>query len=624
MSLGFDEDSLCIRRLRVRAGVRTSHADLQLAFSRTLNSADVNAALLPEAILCVRRFAHPFAGKLTATSAERAASWSRAMREALRAWGARASRPARELVGANANAVLFANHAELLACLALDWLRDNATGRWWWQSLFPGLELADAVRQAWSDKPQQVPRALSQLHEAGQSSEFLRALSPALVATISRNVAKAFALEELHATLARVAVEDESGQFVDDIRPEHAAGGSNRIVEWALNAQTAPQAPWTPWVQIDPNLSSEARALLVLSVMLIRTPTVVRSLGFLRRVREYAEQRGPARGEQAPAMQRAHDGGTGFPARDQSDALPTINPPNPRQFESAGSVAGELNSSSIEHLPPHQLVRSASSSVGNESGRPSTRRQPSAHMREVAVDGIGCTVPPPTDAEARPEAMPLASDEPRAIRNLIQSTIPSIAPNPPAESAGRTEWGGVFYLVNLALALGLYGDFTQPRHPSLLLPVWDFLALMGGRLIGPRFEEDSLWDLFAILSGRAATERPGAWFEPPDEQLSLDAEAAGEQDQAEPGTIAGTPLERWVNRLAHGLAGRLARLLNQPDRDALGELVFHHAAEVRVNSERVTVCFCLAAHPLDLRMVGLDRDPGWVPAAGRAICFRYD
>jgi len=49
----------------------------------------------------------------------------------------------------------------------------------------------------------------------------------------------------------------------------------------------------------------------------------------------------------------------------------------------------------------------------------------------------------------------------------------------------ETEYGGVFYLINVLLALDLYGDFTAPLHPNLAMPIWDCLALIGQQLIRP-------------------------------------------------------------------------------------------------------------------------------------------
>jgi len=38
----------------------------------------------------------------------------------------------------------------------------------------------------------------------------------------------------------------------------------------------------------------------------------------------------------------------------------------------------------------------------------------------------------------------------------------------------------------------------------------------------------------------------------------------------------------------------------------------------------VDVIFALADLPIEVRLGGLDRNPGWVPAAGRVITFHYD
>jgi hypothetical protein len=40
--------------------------------------------------------------------------------------------------------------------------------------------------------------------------------------------------------------------------------------------------------------------------------------------------------------------------------------------------------------------------------------------------------------------------------------------------------------------------------------------------------------------------------------------------------------------------------------------------------QRIDVHFALALHPLEVRMAGLDRDPGWIPAAGADLRFVYE
>lgn len=47
-------------------------------------------------------------------------------------------------------------------------------------------------------------------------------------------------------------------------------------------------------------------------------------------------------------------------------------------------------------------------------------------------------------------------------------------------------------------------------------------------------------------------------------------------------------------------------------------------ARVRATDTQVDVFFGLQDLPLEIRFAGLDRDPGWVPAAGRFIAFHFD
>ena len=85
-----------------------------------------------------------------------------------------------------------------------------------------------------------------------------------------------------------------------------------------------------------------------------------------------------------------------------------------------------------------------------------------------------------------------------------------------AESV-ETEMGGLFYLINLGLFLGLYSDFTSPGRPGLALSIWDFVALIGRRLVPTEGKSDPVWGLLARLADRDEASPPGAGLEPPEE-----------------------------------------------------------------------------------------------------------
>src|SRR5581483_3268495 len=85
-----------------------------------------------------------------------------------------------------------------------------------------------------------------------------------------------------------------------------------------------------------------------------------------------------------------------------------------------------------------------------------------------------------------------------------------------AEREIETAYGGIFYLINLALFLNLYGDFTTPLQPGIALPIWDFVALLGQQMLGEHIVADPVWPLLAQLTARPVEEAPGRYFEPPE------------------------------------------------------------------------------------------------------------
>jgi hypothetical protein len=46
-------------------------------------------------------------------------------------------------------------------------------------------------------------------------------------------------------------------------------------------------------------------------------------------------------------------------------------------------------------------------------------------------------------------------------------------------------------------------------------------------------------------------------------------------------------------------------------------------ADIEDTGERIDVHMDLAGLPLPVRLAGLDRDPGWIPAAGCDVRFQF-
>jgi hypothetical protein len=243
---------------------------------------------------------------------------------------------------------------------------------------------------------------------------------------------------------------------------------------------------------------------------------------------------------------------------------------------------------------------------------------------------------------------------------------------PPRERAAATRYGGVFFLIGALLRLGVYGDFTRPRANAVDASPWWLIAALARVLLGDRVEDDdALWSLLAALAGPDDPDRndrlPDAWsvepewiepFAGPDAwtwsarqgrlridhpagfpiaDVALDGDprehaarvlarfeaTAVEATRASDAIDAPRREDRWVGALAAFLRVRLARAVGTDDVEASVRLVLNVPARVVVTDTHVGVHIDLAVLPIEVRMVGLDRDPGWVPAAGRFVAFHF-
>jgi hypothetical protein len=87
---------------------------------------------------------------------------------------------------------------------------------------------------------------------------------------------------------------------------------------------------------------------------------------------------------------------------------------------------------------------------------------------------------------------------------------------------------------------------------------------------------------------------------------------------------AGDALEHWLGRFLPYVNARLRCALGVREPVAAARLVCEQEARVNVTETRLDVTFALEQLPVEVRLSGLDRDPGWVPAAGRHVAFHYE
>src|SRR5687767_10801323 len=183
-----------IRKLRAVSTSRDALA-LRMRLERTLSQTNLHPAWLPPtAILCVRKLRGEDAAASASQKGRRGApaDWERAIAARIETLARRAARPAREAVAEGAEAVIFDDQAELLACLASDWCGGVETTRWWWQSLFGVREVSAALQPALLASPEHVPAALENLSKAGRLTAFARSLGGPEAREIRRRVMRKF------------------------------------------------------------------------------------------------------------------------------------------------------------------------------------------------------------------------------------------------------------------------------------------------------------------------------------------------------------------------------------------------------------------------------------------------
>lgn len=169
----------------------------------------------------------------------------------------------------------------------------------------------------------------------------------------------------------------------------------------------------------------------------------------------------------------------------------------------------------------------------------------------------------------------------------------------PVAQVAQTEWGGLLFLLSLAPAVGLPHVVIADAGLGSRSLRW-VLQAVAVRLL-PLSEDDPALAAFAGL-GPAA---PSPWFT----------------------GSASTAVERQsVRRLGDRWARAVTEALGCPDADA--------AATVRAMSSRrgsvvfrpgwIEVVLALDEVDVEVRVAGLDLDPGWVPWLGCVLRFRYE
>ncbi len=415
---------------------------------------------------------------------------------------------------------------------------------WWWAKLDLESTRERGPAAALASDLERVPAALQHLQDTGRLTPVLNALGDAPARELLVALANRFGLAA---------------------PPEPAESASGRPADGAPRRLDPTAAAWM-------RRGDPAGALAALGVALARAPGTAREPAFLHSILAFTLQVPDAAADrQAPAP-----------------FAPAAAAPDPGSAATANVRGGLAITQALPPLTPFSPY-----------GLPVAAATPSIDAE------AGADVAPFTgaDVDAEPEAATerAPADPPRSPGR------PESRPAMRSVSDLRTGWGGTFYLLNVALALDFYPDFTRPLDPGLPCSPWRFVAELGLRLGGPPFAEDPLWSTLITLADDEADD--GApWAPPVDWRPGWPT--AGRYD--------GRAASFWA-----ALETRVRWRIAEAIPDLLPERWLQQAAELQLGDDALTLTFALDAHPIEVRLAGLDRDPGFLPAAGRAVRFVY-
>jgi hypothetical protein len=417
----------------------------------------------------------------------------------------------------------------------------------------------------------------------------------------------------------------------------------------------------------DTPLRVEQQCLLGIALMTQRVPNIVRTPAFAAIVEHWRKREARVgRGDgslRVPSSHRiGHSEGPAASSAANSDeqglsfkrSSTRTNAPTPPRVDDDTLVESHRAATKGDGSAEPLNDRAAPGERTRIETRPSAQRMVSESELLAALhggDGSGTS-----RIRYDPEVIPFDGPGPRRqIQRALETSsvasdqdAPTLAPHA-FPAAIETQVGGVLYLLNVALSLELYADFTKPLQPGLALSIWDFLSLVGQRLTPPRFRHDALWGLLANLAGRAPEQPPGAGFDPPyawrvpaawlsafpRSAKSRWSESTHRLRVVHPAGFAivdvpctsmllATTTTRWIRWLVPYLRARIGLALGEADCRRAGAILCAQSARIFTSPTHVDVMFSLAELPIAVRRSGLDRNPGWVPSAGRVMTFHYE
>jgi hypothetical protein len=663
-------DTVDIFHLQARVKGQANASDaaaLRLRLATLLSSAALRPRELPpSAILIIQRLADPSPGMVNVwqPTVRIDGAWERAVQSRLGELYRHAVRPHNGYLPASAEAVVFMDRSEMLACLALDLQRGAAVSRWWWQLILRRLssQAAHGLYALLYDHAAYVPATLARLRTWGHAEAVVSRLTSEQAVTIVRAMCAAYGVGDLtrRSDAASEMLHAQSPQRYADTSARSLTHAVSRAPEtpYAHGAQpSATPAPWDRWLLPTPALSPAMRCLFGIALALHHEPDRIRTSAYRRAVYEWwtaqtdaARLTSLTRPEASPRRQvpvRRAAAHRGQPlerlAYGPEHVVEAVSAPpaidlhrTPQRHAPAPNAASASENSEEQPVGSDATDRDVIASWRRSSNPPAPRDHAPGH-------GLGGEVVQQShDLEAEPPAASQTVASSRRIRtgpaqidhgDLARTSYDHVSGVPllDLERGIDTSLGGVLYLINLMLDMALLSHIEHAWRLGQAIGAWGMLEAIGRALISAPGEDvahDAMWAALAQLDGRKPGIMPGE---------GLHVERAPE-DENQPSlydvttTLAGglsSALHYLLSGLMPTICSHLEQTLGwsndaQSQRRALEHGLLRRPGRLYVTATHVDLVMSLEDISIPVRLAGLDRNPGWVPAFARVVQFHFE
>lgn len=665
-----NEGKTYISKLRVK-GFCPDTLAAKLNFEKILTATDFLPKGIPsKSIILIKSLRDPAPHTLRFDNADsrHSESWRNSVAAEVARLYHRAARPIRETVSLNTDCIVFADDSELLACLAKDWLRGTLADCWWWKSLFPNLFYAGTIFRTWFEKSESIPVALQILSKQNLAVNLAGKLKPVEVSALLQKIIQTYGLSRIHdALFDSVAVKKET-----DSVSTNSVKKQTELSGLAANLYSPKRfPPWISTVQeaLNPSLNNEQQIFLGVSLMIFRSPRIVRTA-------EFAEQLNFWRNESLIMQPNFIKAGKNF--------IVAKIQPTQIQLDKAGSKPVADLKKPFDNFSGENYETSKTSSKSSKIKFENT--DSTEIKKNNLIDSTKRS-----EADALPDSKKFAAiptkpvfsfDEPdfaksaEIKKNRTQTVADKYSETQNQDETNNeteiefsffTNYGGIFFLLNIGLHLNLYRDFTESWDNEIDLNIWDFTAIVAEYFLNTVFKDDSVSHFLFKLSGREPDEKIGFinkdWRIPPDwlktfqtnenfiwaknrhnilihhpagfclidcllktdlqTQLKNESAIYNISHICQSNSAKFRKSKTWLTRLCEFIEVRMRQALRLENNTQINEILFARKAQIVVSATHLDVYFSLADLPIEVRMSGIDRNPGWIPAAGKFVNFHF-